>query len=73
MTSFLLFIFHLLKGIGQQLKKQRPNDPDCCYYLHCASYDYPVTPDPINDERNAQDFQEKYLNKEWWSKYWLGI
>jgi len=57
-------LFTTMLGIGQQLKKQRPNDPDCCYYLHCASYDYPVTPDPINDERNAQDFQEKYLNKE---------
>ena len=46
------------------MKKQRPTDPECCYYLHCASYDYLVTPDPINDERNAQDFQEKYLNKD---------
>ena len=52
-----------LSGIGQQLKKRNPSDPDCCYYLHCATYDYPVTPDPVNDERNAQDYRQFYENK----------
>ena len=53
-----------LTGIGQQLIKKNPRDPDCCYYLHCASYEYPVTPDPLNDRANAEDFNNFYKNKE---------
>ena len=48
---------------GQQLLKRNPRDPDCCYYLHCANYDYPVTPDPKNDELNAEDFKNYYEGK----------
>ena len=43
--------------------KRNPRDPDCCYYLHCANLDYPVTPDPVNDERNAEDFNTRYKDK----------
>ena len=32
------------------------SDPDCCYYLHCPTFDYLVVPDPINDRRNAEDY-----------------
>ena len=48
---------------GQQLLKRNPQDPDCCYYLHCANYNYPVTPDPKNDELNAEDFKNYYEGK----------
>jgi len=57
-------LFTTMLGIGQQLMKKDPNSKDCCYYLHCANYDYPVTPDPINDIRNAQDFQKYYKDKD---------
>ena len=50
-------------GIGQKIQKKNPADPDCCYYLHCANFDYPVVPDKSNDEENAKDFIERYLNK----------
>ena len=56
-------IIYLWKGIGQQLLKKDKNANDCCYYLHCATYDYPVTPDPKNDIENAKDFKTKYENK----------
>jgi len=56
-------LFTTMLGIGQQLLKRNPRDPDCCYYLHCANYDYPVTPDPKNDELNAQDFKNYYEGK----------
>ena len=38
------------------------NDPECCYYLHCPTYDYPVLPDKYNDEQNAQDYTNHYKN-----------
>ena len=57
-------LFTTMLGIGQQLMKKDSNSKDCCYYLHCANYDYPVTPDPINDIRNAQDFQKYYKDKD---------
>jgi len=56
-------LFTTMLGIGQQLMKRNPNSPDCCYYLHCATFDYPVTPDPINDIENAKNFQSKYKDK----------
>ena len=56
-------LFTTMLGIGQQLMKKNPNSPDCCYYLHCATFDYPVTPDPINDIENAKNFLSKYKNK----------
>jgi len=57
-------LFSTMLGIGQQLLKKNPNDPDCCYYLHCANFDYPVTPDPKNDIENAKDFLSKYKGKD---------
>jgi len=56
-------LFTTMLGIGQQLLKKDENANDCCYYLHCATYDYPVTPDPKNDIENAKDFKTKYENK----------
>jgi len=56
-------LFSTMLGIGQQLKKKNKNDPDCCYYLHCATTDYPVTPDPINDIENAKNYQQRYKGK----------
>ena len=60
------------KGIGQQLLKKDENANDCCYYLHCATYDYPVTPDPKNDIENAKErnietgesFPKKYAHSQ---------
>ena len=56
-------LFSTMLGIGQQLIKKSAGDPDCCYYLHCATYDYPVTPDPTNDIENARDFNNYYKDK----------
>ena len=56
-------LFTTMLGIGQQLIKKNADDPDCCYYLHCATYNYPVTPDPTNDIRNAEDFNNYYVDK----------
>lgn len=56
-------LFSTMLGIGQQLMKKNPNSQDCCYYLHCANFDYPVTPDPKNDIENAKDFLNKYKDK----------
>ena len=57
-------LFSTMLGIGQQIIKKNAGAPDCCYYLHCATYDYPVTPDPINDIENAKDFNKYYKDKE---------
>ena len=35
-------------------------DPDCCYYLHCPTFEHLVVPDPFNDRKNAEDY-EKYM------------
>ena len=51
-------------GIGQRIFKKNPNSPNCCYYLHCATFDFPVTPDPLNDNENAKDFLNKYKDKD---------
>ena len=56
-------LFSTMLGIGQRLHKRNPGDPDCCYYLHCATYDYPVTPDPTNDIKNARNFKKFYKDK----------
>ena len=37
------------------------SDPDCCYYLHCPTFDYPVVPNPLNDRENAENYV-KYKN-----------
>eukprot|EP00090_Calanus_glacialis_P039043 TRINITY_DN67_c0_g1_i1.p1 TRINITY_DN67_c0_g1~~TRINITY_DN67_c0_g1_i1.p1 ORF type:complete len:574 (-),score=93.39 TRINITY_DN67_c0_g1_i1:129-1850(-) len=57
-------LFSTMLGIGQRIVKKNPNSPDCCYYLHCATFDYPVTPDPLNDIENAKDFLTKYKDKD---------
>ena len=62
-------LFSTMLGIGQQIIKKNAGDPDCCYYLHCATYDYPVTPDPTNDIENAKDFNNYYKDKEQLSHY----
>jgi len=56
-------LFSTMLGIGQKLKKKKMSDPDCCYYLHCATFDYPVTPDMENDVENAKNFLDKYKDK----------
>ena len=37
------------------------SDPDCCYYLHCPTFNYPVVPNPMNDRENAKNYV-KYKN-----------
>jgi len=56
-------LFSTMLGIGQKLKKKNLDDPECCYYLHCATFDYPVTPDTSNDVENAKDFLSKYKDQ----------
>jgi len=57
-------LFSTMLGIGQQLIARNEGDPACCYYLHCATYDYPVVPHPKNDEDNAEDFNNLYKGQE---------
>ena len=55
-------LFSTVFGIGQLIKKSRSKDPDCCYYLHCPTFNYTVTPDPTNDRLNAEDYTKIYMN-----------
>ncbi|CAL4182177.1 unnamed protein product, partial [Meganyctiphanes norvegica] len=57
-------VFSTVFGIGQLIKKKNPNDKDCCYYLHCATLDYVVTPDPHNDILNAEEYRDIYMKDE---------
>jgi len=54
-------LFSTVFGIGQLIKKSNQQDPDCCYYLHCPTYNYTVTPDPTNDRLNADDYTNIYM------------
>ena len=54
-------LFSTIFGIGQLIKKSNQQDPDCCYYLHCPTYNYTVTPDPTNDRLNAEDYTNIYM------------
>jgi hypothetical protein len=56
-------VFTTLMGLGQLLKPVNDSLPACCYYLHCASFDYPVLPTTTSDYRNAQERAVKYLGK----------
>eukprot|EP00091_Calanus_sinicus_P014765 TRINITY_DN3243_c0_g1_i3.p1 TRINITY_DN3243_c0_g1~~TRINITY_DN3243_c0_g1_i3.p1 ORF type:complete len:565 (-),score=165.35 TRINITY_DN3243_c0_g1_i3:132-1826(-) len=56
-------LFSTMLGIGQKLKKKNKDAPECCYYLHCATFDFPVTPDTSNDIENAKDFISKYKDQ----------
>lgn len=57
-------VFSTVFGIGQLLINKNPNDPPCCYYLHCATLDYVVTPDPHNDRENAKEYRDIYMKDE---------
>ena len=54
-------LFSTVFGIGQLIVKTNPSDPDCCYYLHCPTFNYTVTPDTTNDRLNAIDYTQTYL------------
>lgn len=56
-------IFSTMFGIGQQILPKDPSSPACCYYLHCASPEYPVVPDSKNDYLNAQDYNQRYKDQ----------
>lgn len=58
-------LFANMMGLGQKLVQQNPSDPVCCYYLHCPTFNYTVEPDVQNDIRNAQNYQDLYLNTSW--------
>lgn len=53
-------IFSTMLGIGQQLIPRSSSAKACCYYLHCANFEFPVVPDPKNDKLNAQDYNNRY-------------
>jgi len=57
-------LFSTMLGIGQQLIPREEGASPCCYYLHCANYNYPVVPDPKNDIANAEDYKMFYKDKE---------
>ena len=42
--------------------------PDCCYYLHCPTFDYLVVPDDKNDRDNANDYAKYQSNPDQTSK-----
>ena len=56
-------VFSVFMGIGQRIVKQNASAPDCCYYMHCPTYDYPVIPSAIADEVNAVARLEHYYGK----------
>ena len=56
-------VFSVFMGIGQRIVKQNASAPDCCYYMHCPTYDYPVIPSVENDEINAIARLEHYYGK----------
>jgi hypothetical protein len=56
-------VFSVFMGIGQRITKQNASAPDCCYYLHCPTYTYPVIPKTESDEINAIAKLEHYYGK----------
>ena len=56
-------VFSVFMGIGQRIVKQNASLPDCCYYLHCPTYLYPVIPMTESDEINAEARAEHYYGK----------
>ena len=56
-------VFSVFMGIGQRITKQNKDAPDCCYYLHCPTFDYPVIHTVESDEINAIAKLEHYYGK----------
>ena len=56
-------VFSVFMGIGQRIVKQNASDPDCCYYLHCPTYGYPIIPMPESDVLNAEERLKHYTGK----------
>jgi len=56
-------VFSVFMGIGQTIMKQNASLPDCCYYLHCPTYEYPVIPSTLRDEMNAEARLAHYYGK----------
>lgn len=56
-------LFAVFMGIGQRIVKQNVSDPECCYYLHCPTYAYPVIPMTQSDELNAEARAKYYTGK----------
>ena len=56
-------VFSVFMGIGQRITKQNSSAPDCCYYLHCPTFGYPVIPKVESDELNAIAKLEHYYGK----------
>ena len=56
-------LFSVLMGIGQRIVKQNVSDAECCYYLHCPTYAYPVIPMTESDELNAEARAKYYIGK----------
>ena len=56
-------VFSVFMGIGQRISKQNASAPDCRYYLHCPTYDYPVIPMLESDELNAEALLKDYIDK----------
>ena len=54
-------LFSTMLGIGQQIINSDKSAQPCCYYGHCPSKEYRIVPDPLNDIRNAQDYEERLL------------
>lgn len=54
-------VFSVFMGIGQRIVKLNASAPDCCYYLHCPTYGYPVIPMTESDELNADARLQHYV------------
>jgi len=55
-------LFSTMFGIGQKIEKKHQSDPECCYYLHCPTFDHLVVPNPANDRANAEDYVKYKTN-----------
>lgn len=57
-------LFTVIIGLGQRIIKSNAEDPQCCYYLHCPTFNYTVTPSDTSDRLNADWFTTEYKNTE---------
>ena len=61
-------LFGTQMGIGQVIVRQNQSAPECCYYLHCPTFKYPVIPSTVRDEQNA-DARAKYYTGKFDAKF----
>jgi len=53
-------LFSTMMGLGQKIQKSYADLPDCCYYLHCPTFNYTVVPTTANDILNFGWYNNSY-------------